>query len=118
LLDRHSAQACAAAGIEMEDIADVLGEEAATVLRGAAFEDPVAADLPREHNSADDYLRRRGWKESTSTHDYMTALRRSIISLYEVSGLVPSQSMQLRDLVRDGELMRFLQKLSSVGLRQ
>ena len=34
LLDRHSAQACAAAGVEMEDITDVLGDYAAIVLWG------------------------------------------------------------------------------------
>ena len=62
LLDRHSAQACAAAGIEMEDITDVLGGDAATVLWGAAFEDLLAADLPDGRNVADDYLRRRGWR--------------------------------------------------------
>ena len=118
LLDRHSAQARAAAGVEMEDITDVLGDYAATVLWGAAFEDLLATDLPDGRNIADDYLRRRGWKESTSTRDYITGLRRSVISLYEVSGLVPGQSMQLRDLVRGGEPVRVSEKRGSEGLRQ
>ncbi len=118
LLDRHSAQACAAAGIEWQDIIDVLGEHSMTVLWGAAFEDLVATDLPDGRNIADDYLRRRGWKESASTREYLVGLRRSVISLYEVSGLVPGQSMQLRDLVRGGEPVRVLEKLGSQGLRQ
>ena len=67
LLERHCAEACATAGIEMQDIADVLGDHAATVLWGAAFEDLLATDLPDGRNIADDYLRRRGWKESAST---------------------------------------------------
>jgi hypothetical protein len=58
----------------MEDIADVLGDEAATVLFGAAFEDLVATDLPDGRNIADDYLRRRGWKESASTREYIAGL--------------------------------------------
>jgi hypothetical protein len=62
--DRHSAQACAAAGIEIDYIADILGEDAAQVLWCAAFEDLVATDLPGSRNIADDYLRRRGWKEA------------------------------------------------------
>ena len=118
VLDRHSAQACAAAGIEMEDIADVLGDHAATVLWGAAFEDLLATDLPDGRNIADDYLRRRGWKESASTRDYIAGLRRSVISLYEVSGLVPGRSMRLRDLVRGGEPVRVSEKRGSEGLRQ
>ncbi len=118
LLDRHSAQACAAVGVEVEDIVDVLGDDAATVLWGAAFEDLLATDLPDGRNLADDYLRRRGWKESASTRDYIAGLRRSVISLYEVSGLVPGQSMQLGDLVRGGEPVRVSEKRGSEGLRQ
>jgi hypothetical protein len=117
-LDRHSAQACAAAGIEMEDIEDVLGGDAAQVLWGAAFEDLVATDLPGGRNIADDYLRRRGWKESASAREYIAGMRRSVISLYEVSGLVPGESMLLRDLVCGGEPVRVSEKLGSQGLRQ
>jgi hypothetical protein len=118
LLDRHSAQACAAAGIEMAAIADVLGNDAGTVLFGAAFEDLVASDLPGGRNIADDYLRRHGWKEGASTREYIAGLRHSVTSLYEVSGLIPGESMQLRDLVRGGEPVRVLEKLGSQGLRQ
>ena len=117
-LDRHSTHACAAAGLEVEEIANVLGDDAATVVWGAAFEDLVATDLPGNRNIADDYLRRRGWKEGASTRDYIAGLRRSVTSLYEVSGLVPSQSMQLRDLVRGGDPVRVSEKLGSQGLRQ
>jgi len=60
LLERHCAEACAGAGIMPEEIEDVLGDHAATVLWGAAFEDLVATDLPGGRNLADDYLRRRG----------------------------------------------------------
>ena len=42
LLDRHCAEACAGAGIAPEEIEDVLGDHAATVLWGAAFEDLLA----------------------------------------------------------------------------
>ncbi len=117
LLERHSAEACAAAGVEMQDIADVLGDHAATVLWGAAFEDLLATDLPDGRNIADDYLRRR-WTESASTRDYIAGLRRSAVSLYEVSGLVPGRSMQLRDLVRGGEPVRVSEKRGSEGLRR
>lgn len=118
LLDRHSAQACTGAGIEIQNIADILGDDVTAVLFGTAFEDLVATDFPGGRNVADDYLRRRGWKESASARDYIAGLRRSVISFYEVSGLVPGKSMQLRDLVRGGEPVRVSAKLGSQGLRQ
>ncbi len=90
----------------------------ATVLWGAAFEDLLATDLPDGRNIADDYLRRRGWKESASTRDYIAGLRRSVVSLYEVSGLVPGRSMLLRDLVRGGEPVLVSEKRGSEGLRR
>ncbi|WP_043361332.1 hypothetical protein [Belnapia sp. F-4-1] len=117
-IDRHSAKVCEAAGIDVEEIADVLGEDAATVVWGAAFEDLVATDLPGNRNLADDYLRRRGWKEGVSVREYIAGLRRATISVYEVSGLVPGESMLLRDLVRGGEPVRVSEKLGSQGLRQ
>ncbi len=117
LIERHSAKACAGAGIAPEDIGDTLGEYAAANLFGAAFEDLLATDLPDGRNIADDYLRRRGWRESVSTREYIAGLRRSVISLYEVSGLVPGESMLLRDLVRGGEPVRVWEKSGSQGLR-
>jgi hypothetical protein len=114
---RHCAKACAGAGIEPEEIGDALGEHAASNLFGAAFEDLLATDLPDGRNITDDYLKRRGWKESVSTREYIVGLRRSVISLYEVSGLVPGESMLLRDLVRGGEPVRVVKKSGSRGLR-
>lgn len=101
----------------MEENADLLGGHADTVVWGAAFEDMVASDLPGGRNIADDYLRRRGWKEGVSARDYIAGLRRATISLYEVNGLVPGESMLLRDLVPGGEPVRVLDKLASQGLR-
>ena len=77
----------------------------------------LATDLPDGRNIADDYLRRRGWKEGVSTREYIAGLRRSVISLYEVSELVPGESMLLRDLVRGCEPVRVWEKSGSQGLR-
>ena len=117
LIERQSAKACAGAGIAAEDMGDTLGEDAASNLFGAAFEDLLATDLTDGRNIADDYLRRRGWKESVSTREYIAGLRRSVISLYEVSGLVPGESMLLRYLIRDAEPVRVWEKSGSQGLR-
>ena len=54
LIERHCAEACAGAGIAPEEIEDVLGDHAATVLWGAAFEDLLATALPGGRDIADD----------------------------------------------------------------
>lgn len=117
-IELHAAPACAAAGIPVAEIETILGEYGGSTVWGAAFEDLLATELPDGRNLADDYLRRRGWKESAITRDYITGLRRSVISLYEVSGLVPGESLLLRDLVRGGEPVRVMEKSGSRGLRQ
>jgi hypothetical protein len=116
-LERHTAQACEAAEIDQGEIEDLLGAYAATTIWGAAFEDLLATDLPDGRNLAEEYLRRRGWKESAATREYITGLRHSVISLYEVSGLVPGESMLLRDLIRGGAPIRVMEKSGSRGLR-
>ncbi len=117
-IERHAANPCAGAGIAVADIESLLGPYGVSTLWGAAFEDLLATDLPDGRNIADDYLRRRGWKESVATREYIGCLRRSVISLYEVSSAVPGESMTLRDLVRGGEPVCVLEKLGSQGLRQ
>ena len=57
-------------------------------------------------NFVDDYLKRRGWKESASNKAYMTALRSSVMSLYEISDIVRDESFLARDLIRGGEPVR------------
>ena len=88
-LVRHVAKACAGADLEIEDLWDVLDDVAQGVIWGAAFEDLLASDLPDGRNLADEYLKRRGWKEPAPNKHYMRALRTSVMSLYEVSGVVP-----------------------------
>ena len=117
LIERHAAKACAGAGIDVADITRTLGDYAGSTLWGAAFEDLLATDAPGQPNIADDYLRRRGWKESVATREYIAGLCNSMISLYEVSGLVPGESMLLRDLMRGGEPVRVMERRGSQGLR-
>lgn len=85
---------------------------------GAAFEDLLATDLPNGRNLADEYLHRHGWKETTGIRDYITGLRRAVVSLHEVSEVVPGDFMLLRDLVRQGVPVRVSEKSGSRGLRQ
>jgi len=91
-------------GLEFEEISDALGGTWAMTLWGCAFEDFLTRRFGRDgENPVEAYLRRRGWKERALARSYMAALQTSVMSLYEVSDLVPGESFRARDLIRGGE---------------
>jgi hypothetical protein len=62
----------------------ILGENwFMTTVWGCAFEDFLTRECADGRNIVDDYLKRRGWKEGASARAYMSALRTSVMSLYE-----------------------------------
>ena len=84
VFDEHFGAVLEAADVDFEDLADMLGDDVASTLWGCAFEDFLTRNFEVEgHNIVDEYLRRRGWKESTPTKAYMKALRSSVMSLYD-----------------------------------
>lgn len=106
LLDLHLGAACAKADISIEELLEIVGDHHATVLWGCVFEDFLTRDLDGGRNIVDDYLKHRGWKESASNKAYISALRSSVVSLYEISDIVRDESFLARDLVRGGEPVR------------
>jgi hypothetical protein len=118
LFDRHLAHACAGADVEVEDLPSLIGDQDFAMLWGCALEDFLSRDLQDGRNVVDDYLKRRGWKESPSDRAYMAALRSSVMSLHEVSDIVPGESFLARDLVRGGEPVRVSEKTATKSLRQ
>ena len=68
-----------------------------------------------ELNVIDDYLKRRGWRESVPARRYLEALRDSTVSLYEVVDVVPGRHMTVRDLIIGGDAVRVEHKLGSEG---
>lgn len=81
---------------------EIIGDHWQGPLWGCAFEDLLTQELqPDGGNLVDDYLKRRGWNEKAPDKAYMRALRDTVMSLYEISEVVPGQSMTLRDLLRD-----------------
>jgi hypothetical protein len=115
--DRHVGRACATADIDVEELPEIIGEHAFTNLWGCAFEDLLARELDGGRNIVDDYLKRRGWKESASSKAYMKALRSAVMSVYEVSDIVPGESFLARDLVKAGEPMRVAERSATRSLR-
>jgi hypothetical protein len=116
--DHHLANACTGAGVEIEDLSSLIGEQEFSMLFGSAFEDFLSSDLDDGRNIVDDYLKRRGWKESVSDRAYMAALRSSVMSLYEVSEIVPGESFLVRDLVRGGDAVCVSERSATKSLRQ
>lgn len=117
VFQRHVGQACRGAGIALDELADIIGDHGVSNLWGCAFEDFVSSGSD-ERNVATDYLKRRGWKESAGTRAYVDALRRSNMSLYEVSDIVVGESFLARDLVRGGEPVRVLERSATRSLKQ
>ena len=102
MLSAHLGPACEATGLEPDAIFEIIGDHWQGPLWGCSFEDLLTQELePDGGNLIDDYLKRRGWNEKAPNKAYMHALRDTVMSLYEVSEVVPGQSMTLRDLLRD-----------------
>jgi hypothetical protein len=102
--DQHLLPACRRTGLNPEEVATIVGEDwFMTTVWGCAFEDFLTREGTDDRNIVDDYLKRRGWKESASARAYMSALRSSVMSVYEVSDIVRDTSFRARDLVRGGD---------------
>ncbi|MDE0390638.1 MAG: hypothetical protein OXI57_01045 [Rhodospirillales bacterium] len=107
------------------DIVDMSGDEIAALLGDSAVmlhffitEDFFAARFGEEDelNLIDDYLKRRGWRETVSARRYLEALRDSHVSLYEIVDIDPGRSVTVRDLILGGEAVTVNEKLGSKSL--
>jgi len=104
--------------LEHEEITGLLGEHWALTLWGCAFEDLLTREFePDGANIADDYLKRRGWKETPGARAYIRALRHAVMSLYEVSEVNPGVSLLARDLIRGGEPVLVREKSATQTLK-
>ena len=104
ILETHLMSTCDETGLDADEIVATIGEGLyMSTVWACAFEDFLTREFDVGDNIVDEYLKRRGWKESASVRSYMAALRNSTMSLYEVSDVVPGTSFRARDLVRGGE---------------
>ena len=117
--DHHLLPACRRTGFDAEEVIAIIGENwFMTTVWGCAFEDFLTRESADGRNIVDDYLKRRGWKEGASARTYMSALRASVMSLYEVSGIVRDTSFRARDLVRGGDPILISERLATRSLAQ
>ena len=103
-----------ALGLSPDDIVDRLGEAADTLYAFMAEEFfTVRFGNGGGVNVVDDYLRRRGWRETAPARRYLEALRDSTVSLYEVVDIDRGYSLTVRDLIRETEPVVAHEKLGS-----
>jgi hypothetical protein len=117
MIERHIARVCDGHDIDPETLAGMIGDAAVANLLGCAIEDMIAHDFDGR-NVADDYLKRRGWKESAGSRAYINALRHSRVSLYEVSGIRRDEGFYARDLLRGGEPIWVNERLGTHDLAE
>jgi len=119
IYDAHLHPACEHLGVDVDEVVSILGQGwFMTTVWGSAFEDFLTRDFDGGYNIVDDYLKRRGWKESASTRAYMAALRTSVASLYEVSDIIKDTSFRARDLVRGGDPILISERSATRSLKQ
>ena len=117
VFDAHLAPVCDRIDINQEDLVLELEEHGyGGMLFGVVFEDFISRRLPDDKNIIDDYLKRRGWRESVPGRRYLQQLRDSVLSLYEVVEVSPGHHCDLRDLVRDGETFRVHERMGTQNL--
>jgi hypothetical protein len=119
IYDHHLLPACQQTGLDAEEVVAILGENwFMTTVWGSAFEDFLTREGADGRNIVDDYLKRRGWKEGASARAYMSGLRTSVMSLYEVSDIIRDTSFRARDLVRGGDPILISERSATHSLKQ
>ena len=116
LLESHLRPACSKWDVAIDELSSIIGDGWFMNLWGCAFEDFLTRELSDNRNIVDDYLKRRGWKESATNKAHIAALRSSMMSLYEVSDIIPGKSFLARDLIRGGEPIRISEKSATRSL--
>ncbi len=118
VLDRHIGKVLDEQDIpDFDELGGLIDLHWAMTLWGCAFEDFLTKHVDGAGNIVDDYLKRRGRKESAGNKAYMAGLRDSVMSLYEVSDIQPGRSFLARDLIRGGEPVRISERSATKTLK-
>ena len=108
VFDAHLASVRELVDISPEEIRQKIEESKyGGMLYGVMFEDFLSRGFSSGNkNIVDDYLARRGWRESVAGRRYLQQLRDSVLSIYEVVEVSPGKHCELTDLVRGGKMIR------------
>jgi hypothetical protein len=117
VVEEHLGPVCEGLDLTPLEISDLLGSAGFAQLMGCAFEDFLTCRFePEQRNVIDDYLKRRGWKESVPGKRYLRALQQSIMSVYEVTDTAAGSHFWARDMIRGGEAIQVDDKLASENM--
>lgn len=90
-------------GLTEDELFDRLGQGLAELLLVWVELDFLTTVRVDGLNPVDEYLERRGFKESTGNRALMQTVRNSVPSLYEIVEKRPDGCYRLQDLLRDGD---------------
>lgn len=118
VFDAHLGPLCDRLEISQEELSRDLEQNGyGGMLFGIVFEDFLSRNLaPDNRNIIGDYLARRGWREGPRGRRYLQQLRDSVLSLYEVVEVSRGHYCDVRDLVRDGKVMRVHERMGTQNL--
>ena len=118
VFDAHFATAREYVDISPEEFhQSIVESDYGGMLFGMVFEDFLSRNLsPSNKNIIDDYLARRGWRESVAGRRYLQQLRNSVLSLYEVIQVSPGKHCELTDLVRGGKAIRVHENMGTLNM--
>lgn len=118
VFDEHTAPVCRHLDLSPEELnREIIEHGLDGMLFGIMFEDFLSRPLlPDNNNIVDDYLKRRGWRESVHGRRYLQQLAQSTLSLYEIVEVSPGHHCDVRDIVRGGETIRVLEKMGTQNL--
>ena len=102
---------------QFDDLAGLIDAHWTMTVWGCAFEDFLTREIAGAGYMIDDYLKRRGWKESARNKKYISALKNSVMSLYEVSEIRTGESFLARELIRGGEPVRISERSATKTIR-
>ena len=110
----HAAPVAEILDVSDDEFEELIGD-AADMLGVFILEDFFTARFGEdgELNVVDDYLKRRGWRETAPGRRYLESLRDSMVSLYEVVGIDPGRGLKVRDLILGGNSVTVHEKLGS-----
>lgn len=118
VLDRHLGRVLDDYDIsDFDELGGLIDPHWAMTLWGCAFEDFLTMEVEGAGNIVDDYLKRRGWKETASNREYISGLKDSMMNLYEVSDIQPGRSFLARDLICGGEPVRVNERTATKTLK-
>ncbi len=145
IFNRHVGEVCAEYDVNPARLPEIIGEGGMFMLSNylteCALTEPVLPDggdpfaglegaeeqaqldlydqLDDENLSTviDDYLARRGYRESATAKRYLIALRDTPVSVFEVTAVNPGRNVTVRDLLTAGEPVTVNEKSGSKGMK-